>query len=125
MSRIKAYRRVLEGFAAESRLRTIPGNHNRSEWLDMTSNDYMGLSSMHDITDEFHKKQGYEYPSFSASASRLLALDQTHHMDLSHLFICNHFIQKLGKKQGGKMKIFPPDKDTRYFTCLLPQTQRA
>ncbi|MDD6228800.1 MAG: 8-amino-7-oxononanoate synthase [Bacteroidales bacterium] len=85
MSRIKAYRRVLEGFAAESRLRTIPRNHNRSEWLDMTSNDYMGLSSMHEITDEFHKKQGNEYPSFSASASRLLSLDQTHHLDLESM----------------------------------------
>lgn len=72
---MQAYYSMLEGFRHEGRLRVIPAHHAAQGFVDMVSNDYLGLAS----------RQGKFMESFlrcygtlpmSASASRLLAPHQ-------------------------------------------------
>lgn len=75
---LDAYKTFLDSCSAEQRLRTLPPHRNADEWLDLTSNDYMGLSRLDAL---LRREFNASFPDagFSASASRLLALDQKYH----------------------------------------------
>ncbi len=81
MNRTLNYEKILQGFRDESRLRTIPADRSGSEVLDLCSNDYMGLRH---LMPEMRKEFDARFPdvSFSASASRLLSVDQNIHKQL-------------------------------------------
>lgn len=81
MNRTLNYEKILQGFRDESRLRTIPADRSGSEVLDLCSNDYMGLRH---LMPEMRKEFDALFPdvSFSASASRLLSVDQNIHKQL-------------------------------------------
>lgn len=74
MDRYSIYQDVLKELRAESRFRMIPVHRSPNEWLDLCSNDYMGLSRY----DSQLKLQFGDCSDavFSASASRLLSLSQ-------------------------------------------------
>lgn len=71
----------LNSLAAETRFREIPPHRTKDKFLDLCSNDYMGLSAM---TPLLRRELDERFPeiSFSASASRLLALEQNIHLQL-------------------------------------------
>ena len=81
MSRTLNYEKILQGFRDESRLRSIPADRSESDILDLCSNDYMGLRH---LMPEMRKEFDARFPevSFSASASRLLSVDQDIHRQL-------------------------------------------
>ena len=81
MSRTLNYEKILQGFRDESRLRSIPADRSESDVLDLCSNDYMGLRH---LMPEMRKEFDTRFPdvSFSASASRLLSIDQNIHKQL-------------------------------------------
>lgn len=83
MSRTLNYEKILQGFHDESRLRTIPADRSESNVLDLCSNDYMGLRH---LMSEMRKEFDARFPdvSFSASASRLLSVDQNIHRQLEN-----------------------------------------
>lgn len=86
MSRYDDYSRILDTLKCEARFREIPEHRERGEWLDFTSNDYMGLCAFMDsMQKEWLDACGNRIPSFSASASRLLALDQQMHYVLEDM----------------------------------------
>lgn len=85
MNRTLNYEKILQGFRDESRLRTIPADRSGSEVLDLCSNDYMGLRL---LMPEMRKEFDTRFPdvSFSASASRLLSVEQNIHRLLEDRF---------------------------------------
>ena len=85
MNRTLNYEKILQGFRDESRLRTIPADRSGSEVLDLCSNDYMGLRH---LMPEMRKEFDARFPdvSFSASASRLLSVEQNIHRQLEDRF---------------------------------------
>lgn len=69
------YGRRLEEFRSEGRLRVIPHHHADAGFVDMVSNDYLGLAARQkEFMDDFIVRYG-SLP-MSASASRLLAQHQ-------------------------------------------------
>lgn len=80
MDRYGSYRTILDGLRSEARCRVIPRHRRCDDWLDLCSNDYMGLSRFDaDLKRDFLAR--FAQAPFSASASRLLALNQsTHHL---------------------------------------------
>lgn len=78
MNRYDLYGDVLNCLRSEARLRHIPEHRPRTEWLDLCSNDYMGLSRFDaELRQDFTSR--FAYAPFSASASRLLSLNQITH----------------------------------------------
>lgn len=81
MDRYGSYRRILDGLQSEARRRVIPGHRYNGDWLDLCSNDYMGLSRFDaELKQDFLAR--FADAPFSASASRLLALNQSTHNQL-------------------------------------------
>lgn len=73
---------ILAGLAAENRLRDIPDECPESA-LNLTTNDYLGLASKHaEWMPEFMDLYGDA--AFSSVASRLLASDQKHYLNLEN-----------------------------------------
>lgn len=70
---------ILGKLGSESRHRIIPAHRLRKGWLDLCSNDYMGLSH-YDAELRCRYDREFGDRCFSASASRLLALDQDTHI---------------------------------------------
>ena len=85
MNRTLNYEKILQGFRDESSLRTRPADRSGSEVLDLCSNDYMGLRH---LMPEMRKEFDARFPdvSFSASASRLLSVEQNIHRQLEDRF---------------------------------------
>ena len=67
------YSQILENYRLEGRLRAIPAEAG-TDVLDLSTNDYLGLSLRHDLTEEF-MSQSLRIP-FTSAASRLLASRQ-------------------------------------------------
>lgn len=73
----------LDKLATEAVLRRLP-DEQTSNLLDLTSNDYMGLSNLEtEIWNSFINR--YKYVSFSSSASRLLSGKQNIHLELESI----------------------------------------
>lgn len=73
---------MLAGLAAENRLRDIPDECPEGA-LNLTTNDYLGLASVHsEWMPEFMDLYGDA--AFSSVASRLLASDQKHYLNLEN-----------------------------------------
>ncbi len=84
MTPFDEYRKILEKFDAENRLRNIPQDRTDLPGIDLTSNDYMGLGARwKEYRDEFFLK--FPHASFSSSASRLLSQRQDAHVHLENL----------------------------------------
>lgn len=81
MSRYDIYRDILHGLQSEARFRCLPDHRSRAEWLDLCSNDYMGLSR-YDAELRQRLADRFANVPFSASASRLLSLNQATHNQL-------------------------------------------
>lgn len=73
------YSQILDNYRAEGRLRSIPAEAG-TEILDLSANDYLGLSLRHDLTEEF-VSQSLRIP-FTSAASRLLASRQREYGEL-------------------------------------------
>lgn len=81
MDRYELYRDTLDGLKSESRFRCIPPQRDCKDILDLCSNDYMGLSRIDtDLKKDFRSR--FADVQFSASASRLLSLNQNIHNQL-------------------------------------------
>lgn len=85
MDRYGSYRRILDELQSEARRRVIPSHRHYGDWLDLCSNDYMGLSRFDtELKQDFLAR--FADAAFSASASRLLALNQSTHNLLEEKF---------------------------------------
>ena len=73
------YSQILENYRLEGRLRAIPAEAG-TDVLDLSTNDYLGLSLRHDLTEEF-MSQSLRIP-FTSAASRLLASRQREYGEL-------------------------------------------
>lgn len=81
---LEGYSAVLQEYASEHRLRSLPTDRTDSPTIDLVSNDYLGLGKRwQEFMPEFEATQGEA--SFSASASRLLARRQDYHAQLETL----------------------------------------
>lgn len=73
-------RRIIEDtlikLEQEGNLRCIPDGSRGDGKVDLTSNDYLGLGTREDLRREFCEKFDIAALAFSASASRLLAMNQ-------------------------------------------------
>ena len=77
---MKDYNDILEKLRASSNLRSLPDIVHRGKWiekegqtmLNLSSNDYLGLSSRQDLRDEFIEQLQESGLPFSSSSSRLL-----------------------------------------------------
>lgn len=80
---MNSYAEILNVFAKEGRLRSIPEGGVQG-CLDLTTNDYMGLAGRTDLLEDFMRTTNV-LPSFSSSASRLLASEQREYRLLEEL----------------------------------------
>ena len=77
---MKDYNDILETLRASGNLRSLPDIVHRGKWiekegqtmLNLSSNDYLGLSSRQDLRDEFIEQLQESGLPFSSSSSRLL-----------------------------------------------------
>lgn len=70
-------RPILDALKSESNYRSLPSDILDSEIVDFSSNDYLGLAQRLDLKESFFNRYSFsEIPSFSSSASRLLAASQ-------------------------------------------------
>ena len=77
---MKDYNDILEKLRASGNLRSLPDIVHRGKWiekegqtmLNLSSNDYLGLSSRQDLRDEFIGQLQESGLPFSSSSSRLL-----------------------------------------------------
>ena len=77
---MKDYNDILEKLRASSNLRSLPDIVHRGKWiekegqtmLNLSSNDYLGLSYRQDLRDEFIEQLQESGLPFSSSSSRLL-----------------------------------------------------
>lgn len=75
------YDQILEGFSKEGRLRVLPIHRGSTSFIDLCSNDYMGLAAReNEFMPEFHNRFGN--PGMTSSASRLLAKNQDIYLQL-------------------------------------------
>lgn len=77
------YKKILDTYSEEGRLRQIPRHHAAGEFFNLTLNDYMGLGGRsEEFEEEFHRR--FPHVSMTSSASRLLASDQNVYAELEH-----------------------------------------
>ncbi len=78
-----SYEETLNNLRLSGKFRAIPDHSTTCDGLlDLSSNDYLGLSARTDLRDEFFSRIATNPPALSASASRLLAADQAIHSRL-------------------------------------------
>lgn len=77
------YSGFLEKLSGNSNLRTIPDDTSSATFVDLSSNDYLGIGGDIDLRHEFFDSID-EIPALSASASRLLAANQREFSDLEN-----------------------------------------
>lgn len=90
---MKDYNKLLETLKASGNLRSLPDVVHRGKWieqagrrmLNLSSNDYLGLSSRRDLRDEFIGRLQENDLPFSASSSRLLTGNSAAHAGLEKL----------------------------------------
>lgn len=82
-----SFKETLKRLESEGNLRTLPKSLS-SGMVDFTSNDYLGIASNLELTDEFLEGATEKY--FSSSASRLLASRQDSYLELEEL-LSNEF----------------------------------
>lgn len=70
---------------ASRNFRTIPDDTRNSSLIDLSSNDYLGIAADEALKTEFFNLVGDDMPALSASASRLLAADQSEFQKLERL----------------------------------------
>ncbi len=75
---------TLAALAASGNLRDIPAG-GRGEWIDFSTNDYMGLAVRPDLRERFFRDESNRTIPMSSSASRLLASTQREHNLLEQL----------------------------------------
>lgn len=82
-NKFDGYNRILDKYRNESRLRHIPEHRKSGNRIDLSTNDYLGLSRRENefLTDFLRRCDA----SFTSSASRLLAGDQTHYHALESM----------------------------------------
>lgn len=93
--KFEAYRKIVDGFRSEHRLRQIPSDGFAGR-IDLSSNDYLGLAAEGTAFDA-ELRERFPEASFSSSASRLLSHRQEIHCRLESL---------LENQYGGKALIF-------------------
>lgn len=71
-----AIRKQLNELHLSGNLRVLPGDCSQGDCIDFTSNDYLGISTRMDLRKEFFRSVDVEDFQMSASASRLLTLNQ-------------------------------------------------
>lgn len=74
---LTAYSRHLDDLRAANNFRTIPADSCDSALVDLSGNDYLGIAADKNFRAEFFEYLNGEIPALSASASRLLAADQS------------------------------------------------
>lgn len=79
------YCRHLDALRAAKNFRTIPADTMNSALIDLSGNDYLGIAADAGLKTEFFNTLGGEIPALSASASRLLAADQSEFQKLERL----------------------------------------
>lgn len=82
---MKGYREHLEALRAARNFRTIPADSVGSTLVDLSGNDYLGIAADSALKAEFFNSFGADMPALSASASRLLAADQSEFLKLEQL----------------------------------------
>lgn len=79
------YQQVLDNLNATGNLRKIPADWSADNVVDLSGNDYLGISASRELTAEFFDSLPADFPSLSASASRLLAAKQHEFQQLEQL----------------------------------------
>lgn len=80
---MNGYKEVLNKYQEEGRYRRIPEVRVDEDWIDLCTNDYMGLArNAESFRQEFHAKFGY--PAMTSAASRLLSPYQKEFIDLEN-----------------------------------------
>ena len=93
-----SYEEVLTSLRDSGNFRAIPADSTgRKDLIDLSSNDYLGLAGRTDLRDEFFARITANPPALSASASRLLAADQS---------VYNRLEQRLRNLYGRPALIF-------------------
>lgn len=82
---MNTYLRQLDALRATQNFRTIPDDTRNSSLIDLSSNDYLGIAVDATLKSEFFNLLGDDIPALSASASRLLAADQSEFQKLEKL----------------------------------------
>lgn len=73
---MKGYLDILERLRSQNNFRELPAGGTAPGVIDLSSNDYLGIAADEELRQEFMDGEGRGL-SMSASASRLLAADQT------------------------------------------------
>lgn len=80
------YGQILDSLKEEGNLRVLPEDYSQEKYIDFTSNDYLGIGVNAVLRREFIESFANDsLPSFSSSASRLLAGMQNSHRKLESL----------------------------------------
>lgn len=79
------FRDTIDRLSAEGNLRSIPRSGLGNSPVDLSSNDYLGIASRHDLLEEFYARPGATSIPMSSSASRLLAGRQEEYSALESL----------------------------------------
>ncbi len=83
---MRRYNEILTRLADTGNLRHIPADSTaRTELLDFSTNDYLGLATRSDLQEEFYAQPGVMTIPLTSSASRLLASTQRRYEELEEL----------------------------------------
>ena len=74
---MSSYKEILDNLRANHNFRSIPQGGTETGIVDMSGNDYLGLAADIDLKEEFFDSLRGDRPAMSASASRLLASEQS------------------------------------------------
>lgn len=67
---------TLSALKQSGNYRRIPGQEEAGRYVDLSSNDYLGIASRAELQNEFFARCGSRIPAMTSSASRLLAQNQ-------------------------------------------------
>ncbi len=79
------YKEILSDLAIAHNLRSIPSDTVGMPLVDLSTNDYLGIGTSAALRREFMQSLGDNIPSFTSSASRLLAAPQQDYSNLEQL----------------------------------------
>lgn len=79
------YSDMLSRLVSEGNLRSIPAENGKTDVIDISSNDYLGLAALPGLQAEFFGREGASAIPLTSSASRLLAGRQAEYASLEAL----------------------------------------
>lgn len=82
---MSSFAEITHALRSTGNFRSIPsGDNAQADLIDLSSNDYLGLASLHELQEKFFADRQNRQIPMTSSAARLLAGEQREYLELEH-----------------------------------------